>query len=175
MVYKLLLVFLSTFPAYSLEDNLIEWSPSRKLTWNDFRGKPDATSTNAALTSSSINVKFGYNKNGLTHSIKCRFNKSLSWGRIKNDYILNHEQGHFDIAEAHARILNKAYREYTFNSETVSADINSIYESVMKKHVLLQDQYDKQTNHSLDTVKQSEWNKKISALLKEFEDYSDYR
>ena len=81
------------------QSNLIEWNAERKLTWEDFKAQPDKTSTNAALTSSSINIEFGYTNTGLKYNIKCRFDKNLSWGRIKNDYILAHEQGHFDIAE----------------------------------------------------------------------------
>lgn len=88
MLQKLLLSLIPVFLFLSAEDNLIEWSPSRKLTWDDFKGAPNPASTNAALTNSSINVEFGYNNRGLTYTIKCRFNKTLSWGRIKNDYIL---------------------------------------------------------------------------------------
>lgn len=174
MLQKLLFILIPLLCVFALEENTIEWSDSRKLTWNDFKGAPDPSSPNAALTNSAINVEFGYNKEGLTHSIKCRFNKSLSWGRIKNDYILNHEQGHFDIAEVHARILHKELKGYRFNSRTVGTDINEIYGEVMKKHVATQQQYDLQTHHSLDSAQQTAWNKKISALLKEYENYADY-
>ena len=70
------------------QSNLIEWNAGRKLTWDDFRAQPDKNSTNAALTSSRINIEFGYTNTGLKYNIKCRFDKNLSWGRIKNDYIL---------------------------------------------------------------------------------------
>src|SRR5919112_1484552 len=101
------------------QSNLIEWNAERRLTWNDFKAQPDKNSTNAALTSSSINIEFGYNSSGLKYNIKCRFDKNSSWGRIKNDYILSHEQGHFDIAEIHARKLHKALKAYKFQSRTV--------------------------------------------------------
>lgn len=176
MLQKLILILIPLFSFISIgEENLIEWSPSRKLTWNDFQGKPDPDSPNAALTNSSINVEFGYNNKGLKHSIKCRFNKLLSWGKIKNDYILKHEQGHFDIAETHARILNKQLTEYTFNSQTVGDDINKIYNSVMKLHVVMQKQYDEETNHSLVVEKQTEWDSKISSMLKEYHAFADYK
>src|SRR4051812_24206494 len=173
MLQKFLLCVLLYLPLRG-DDNLIDWSPSRKLTWADFKAKPNPNSTNAAETNSSINVEFGYNNKYLTHSIKCRFNKSLSWGRIKNDYILNHEQGHFDLAEAHARKLHKDLLEYKFNSATVSKDLNSIYDKVMKAHVSAQEQYDLQTDHSLDTAKQRQWDAKITGMLKEYERYADY-
>jgi hypothetical protein len=170
----LLLILLPLFSQSVADDNLIDWNSSRKLTWADFKGDPDPSSTNAALTNSSITVEFGYNNKGLTHSIKCRFNKLLSWGRIRNEYILNHEQGHFDIAEAHARLLHKNLTDYTFNSKTVSVDINRIYNDVMKLHVTMQKQYDSTTDHSLDTAQQMLWNGKINTMLKQLEKYSDY-
>ena len=111
----------------------------------------------------------------LTHTIKCRFNKSLSWGRIKNDYILNHEQGHFDIAEIHARILHKALVEYSFNSKTVQNDVTKIYNDVMQEHTRLQQSYDQQTNHSLDTARQAVWDRRIDSLLKELDKFSEYK
>lgn len=171
----LLLILIPVLFQQTADDNLIDWKASRKLTWADFKGSPDPASSNAALTNSSITVEFGYNNKGLTHSIKCRFNKTLSWGRLRNDYILNHEQGHFDIAETHARLLHKNLTDYTFNSKTVSNDINRIYNDVMKLHVAMQKDYDSTTDHSLDTAQQQLWNNKISAMLKELEQYSDYR
>lgn len=175
MMLKFFIVLISFFLIPSSEDNLIEWSASRKLTWEDFQGKPDPSSTNAALTNSTINVEFGFNNKGLTHSIRCRFNKRLSWGRIRNEYILNHEQGHFDIAEGHARLLHKNLSGYAFNSRTVSDDINRIYNETMEQHVSMQKQYDMATNHSLDSAMQRTWDKKISSMLKDLEDYSDYK
>ena len=154
---------------------MIEWSASRKLTWADFKGSPDPSSNNAALTSSSITVGFEYTNKGLKHSIKCKFNKLLSWGRIRNEYILNHEQGHFDIAEAHARLLNKNLKAYVFDSKTVNNDINRIYDDAMKQHVSMQKQYDLVTNHSLDSAEQQKWDKKIATLLTDLEEYSDYK
>jgi predicted secreted Zn-dependent protease len=176
MLQKLLLViFTSLLSVPFSDDNLIDWSVSRKLTWSDFRAKPDPSSANAALTSSTINVEFGYDKNGFKHSITCRFDKSKSWVRVKNDYILNHEQGHFDLAEAYARELHKEFQEYKFRKESASDDLNKIYSRVMQKHIEAQDRYDKQTDHSLDTAKQSAWDVKIRSMLKEFETFKDYK
>ncbi len=175
MLYKVLLLALPLFFFAITDNNLIEWSASRKLAWADFKGAPDPASTNAALTNSTIKAEFGYNEKGLTHSIKCMFNKNLSWARIKNDYILNHEQGHFDITEAHARLLHKNLSEYKFNSKTVGDDINRIYGATMKEHVTMQKQYDMLTNHSLDSAEQRKWDAKIYAMLKELKAFADYK
>jgi hypothetical protein len=175
MLPKIFLLLVSLVFVPASDENLIEWNASRKLSWSDFKGTPNPASTNAALTNSSITVEFGYNEKGLTHSIKCRFNKSLSWVRVKNDYILKHEQGHFDIAEIHARLLHRALLEYSFNSKSVSDDINKIYSATMEKHVQMQKLYDLETNHSLDSAQQRSWNNKIASRLEENEKYKEYK
>lgn len=175
MLYKIFALILPLFLFLPNEDNMIEWSPARKLTWADFKGKPDPSSTNAALTNSSITLSSEYSDKGIRYIVSCRFNKLLSWGRVKNDYILNHEQGHFDIAEAHARLLFKNLSEYTFNSKTANEDVNRIYSATMKEHVSMQKQYDLLSNHSLDTAQQIVWNRKIDSMLTSLERYSSYK
>lgn len=174
MLQKLLLVLLPLFTALPIDENLIEWSANRKLTWSDFKGKPDPASPNAALTNSGINVEFGFNDKKLVHTIRCRFNTDKSWGRIKTDYILNHEQGHFDITEIHARLLHKELSAYEFNAKTVNKDINNIYDGVMKLHVSAQQNYDLETNHSLDSTQQKLWDSKIDQMLKQYQEYANY-
>lgn len=171
-IVSFVLALLLSYP--QSPSNLIEWNAARKLTWGDFKGVPDVNSPNAALTSSSINIEFGYNNTSLTYSIKCRFNQTKSWGRIKNDYILSHEQGHFDIAELHARKLQKALKAYKFRSSKVGEDVNAIYADVIKEHQLVQQSYDGETDHSRNPVKQQEWEKKIQQLLKDLEEYKNY-
>jgi len=176
MFQKALLLFCTALLSVTTgNDHLIDWSASRKLTWDDFKSRPDPSSPNAALTSSTINVDFGFDQNGLKHSITCRFDKLKSWVKIRNPYILNHEQGHFDLSEAYARELHKALQEYHFKKETANKDLNNIYSRVMKELVNTQEQYDAQTNHSLDTARQAVWNDKIRAMLDEYAAFKDYR
>ena len=175
MLHKILLVILPLFFSLPGEENIIEWSPARKLTWADFKGTPDPSSTNAALTNSSITLSTEYSNKEIRYIVNCKFNKLLSWVRVKNDYILNHEQGHFDIAEAHARLLFKNLNEYKFNSKTANEDVNRIYSETMKEHVSMQKQYDLLSNHSLDTAQQVIWDKRIDSLLSSLQKFSAYK
>ena len=94
---------------------------------------------------------------------------------MKNDYILSHEQGHFDIAEIHARLLNKQLKVYSVNDiSKVSKEVNKIYEKTMDQLREMQNVYDSETNFSIKTAKQQEWLKKISEELKELEPYAAY-
>lgn len=168
------IAFLLTALTGAGQANFIEWSATRKLTWDDFKAPPDPASTNAALTSSSINVEFGYDEEELQFTIKCSFDKNKSWVRIRNNAILLHEQGHFDIAELHARKLNKALKAYHFNAKTVSNDVNRIYDSVMALHHAAQNEYDKETDFSRNKEKQALWQKKIADDLQELKPYAAY-
>jgi hypothetical protein len=155
--------------------NLVPWNTSRKLSWDDFKANPDPTSSNAALTSSTINIEFGYDNEGLTYSIRCSFDKNRSWVRIRNNDVLAHEQGHFDIAEVYARRLNKAMKEYKFNAKTVSQDVNGIYENMMNLHRQAQTLYDKETDFSRNKPHQEDWLKKIREQLLELKAFANYQ
>lgn len=172
---KVLFSLLLTCVTVIQTNNLIPWNASRKLTWSDFTGSPDPHSTNAALTSSNINIEFGYDEEGFQYSIKCSFDKNRSWVRIKNNEVLAHEQGHFDIAEIYARKLNKLMKAYRFNAKTAGTDINQLYENAMKQHRQTQLQYDQETDYSRNKPKQLEWLKKIDADLKSLELFANYQ
>lgn len=160
---------------YTQTNNLIPWSASRKLAWSDFKGDPDPHSSNAALTSSNINIEFGYNEDGFQYAIKCSFDKNRSWVRIRTNEVLAHEQGHFDIAEIYARRLNKLMKAYRFNAKTAGNDINQLYENTMKQHLQTQTRYDQETDYSRNKPKQDEWLKKIEGDLKSLELFAGYQ
>lgn len=153
----------------------IDWKADRKLTWADFQARPINSSDNAALTSSNINFQYGYGSSGFHYSISCRFDKSRSWVRVKSDHILAHEQGHFDIAEIHARLLNQALSGYRYNEKTVDDDINRIYDGIMKQHHDMQQLYDAETDHSRNNRRQTEWLSTIRENLKRTQPFAGYK
>jgi len=156
-------------------DSLIDWSAERKLIWDDFKAQPDGVSVNAALTSTRIDIDYSLNNREFKYHISCQFDPFKSWGRVKNDYILSHEQAHFDIAEIHARLLNKALKNYKFNFKTAKDDIGEIYQQLMQEHHDMQEQYDEETNYSRNETQQKEWRKKITEQLNSLEAFSHYR
>jgi predicted secreted Zn-dependent protease len=156
-------------------EGLVDWNQERRLTWEDFQGKPDPTTGNAALTSTSINIDYSYNKRELKYSIRCQFDPAKSWGRVRNNHILGHEQAHFDIAEIHARYLYKTLQEYKFRSSTVNEDIARMYEAVMQKHHEMQSQYDSETDYSRKPTIQKEWEEHIAKSLNDLAAYANYK
>jgi hypothetical protein len=167
--------FLIAFPLFSLPGkSFIDWSPTQKLTWEDFKAPPDMNCRNAALTASAIQFNFTYDGQ-LKYTITCQFDKNKSWGKVKTDYILSHEQGHFDITEIFARKLNKSLAEYTVgNVKSLNKDLNKIYESTMHQLNNMQNVYDSETNFSINKEKQAEWLEKINKELKDLNNYANY-
>lgn len=176
LILKKFFPILFLFPLVGVTQNshLIQWSAERKLNWKDYLAKPDTRSGAAASTSTQIGFEYHVRDNQLTFSITCFFSKEKSWGRYKNDYILSHEQGHFDIAEIFTRKFYKAVKEYQFNERSYKTDLRSIYTNAMKEKERFQQQYDNETDFSRNKPKQKEWLKKIEILLEETKGFAGY-
>src|SRR5262245_3103426 len=115
------------------DDSTIAWSQVRRLSWTDFKGRPAAGSPNAALTSSKILFRYSFSSDeDLKYDISFLFEKNNSWGRVRNDLILSHEQGHFDISEIYARRLYKALKAYRPNEKTMAKDLSALYKKAME-------------------------------------------
>jgi len=160
--------------AQSKDEELLDWSATRKLTWEDYKSKPNPYSDAAASTTTYLGISYNISSRSFSYKIESRFSKSRSWGLHKTSYILSHEQGHFDIAEIFARKLHKKMSEYKFNRKTYQKDLNKIYEEVTKEKTEMQNNYDIETDHSIRKKVQAEWLKKIASMLEEYEDYADY-
>jgi hypothetical protein len=176
MLTRLLFILFAfhSYPAVVAGDNLIPWKLEKKLHWDDFKGDPPENATNAALTSSTILISFNYSSVSLNYDITCAFDKNRSWVRIKNEHILAHEQGHFDITEIHARKLYKSLRLYKFRKSSVSLDINQIYDHVVNDLQQMQSEYDRETDHSRNFAVQKEWQSRISDTLAVYKNFAAY-
>lgn len=156
------------------EEELIDWSAERPLTWNDYKGKPDPDSDAAASTTTYLAIEYNMKGSVFSFKVHSRFSCDKSWGLHKTDYILAHEQGHFDIAEVYARILHKKMSEYRFDRKTYQKDLKKIYEDVVEAKEEMQEKYDKETNHSIYKAKQADWLILIDAMLEKTAPFADY-
>ena len=157
-----------------LEEDHIKWQESRKLTWDDFKAAPLKIGNTAAMTTTHLGFSYNISNGKITYKIDCRFEKNKSWGLVKNEWILKHEQGHFDIAEIFARQLNKLVNEYQFNKSSFQNDLDAIYKSVVAEKEKFQQQYDDETDYSRIKTKQEEWLKKIEAELNQNRSWTGY-
>lgn len=169
-----LLLVPSLLFSQSNNEEVLEWNTARRLTWADYKASPNPQSDAAASTTTYLGIDYNITSTSFSFKIYSRFSKTRSWGLHKTSYILSHEQGHFDIAEIFARKLNKKMSEYKFNKKTYEKDLKKIYEDVTKEKVETQNQYDKETDHSINKEEQTKWLNKITALLQEYKDWADY-
>ncbi len=171
-------LFFSSSPtisyAQAANEELLEWNAAKKLTWSDYKGSVDRSSDAAASTTTYLAIEYNIKNSDFSYRIQSRFSKTRSWGLHKTAYILSHEQGHFDIAEVFARKLHKKMSEYKFNSKTYQKDLKKIYDEILEEKEEAQNNYDGETRHSINKIKQAEWLKKIEKMLEEYEEYADY-
>jgi len=164
----------ATSHAQSANEELLDWNGSKRLTWADYKGNVDRNSDAAASTTTYLAIEYNIKNSNFSYTIQSRFSKTRSWGLHKTAYILSHEQGHFDIAEVFARKLHMKMSEYKFNSKTYAKDLKKIYQDILDEKEETQNDYDRETRHSIIKEKQAEWLKKIEKMLEEYKDYADY-
>ncbi|MCX6290170.1 MAG: DUF922 domain-containing protein [Bacteroidetes bacterium] len=161
------------------DSDSIAWNVERKLCWDDFRGSAKDDDPADALTytcNQTMFEAFSVGKRFTVESrVQCYFIKSKSWVKKEKDkqvdYLLNHEQRHFDLAEVGAREFRKKLKEVMFTSANFRDEVKRITGEVDEKYHRLQQQYDSESDHSRVKEMQEKWNAKIDSLLKELEDY----
>jgi len=156
----------------------IEWSPSVKLEWNDFKAKEKSTSGFAVATSTCGFGLESETKNGNTsHKIYVRFYCDESWrnSNVKIPAVLAHEQLHFDICEIYGRKLFKELLKLKKSGKLTDNKAEDLYNNMMNAYNDYQDLYDLETDHSTNGKKQVEWNEKIKRELNSLAAYSDYQ
>ena len=157
------------------DHSLVDWSPARKLVWTDFRALPVRNLGVAALSSTSIQVQFEFRDHSMVYHIRCRFDKNSSWGRIRTAYILSNEQLHFDIAELFSRKLNRALKAFGAAGKDQENEVHRLYGSMMLAYRKTQEEYDRQTDFSINKPMQEVWSEKVRSELKELNAYAGYR
>lgn len=155
----------------------IEWSPSRKLTWEDFKGEPrtslDVGAESACGFFIEINQATVFNKPKL--ATRTTFDCSLSWVNTNQkgrQDLLQHEQAHFDLCEIYARRLKKRLIENKLTGAKIKRDLNTIFMQVHREYVKRQNAYDRETDFSRNSEKQAEWLKIINDELQALNSYS---
>ena len=108
--------FISLMSFSFVKDDFILWQENKKLKIQDFKAENnDTIKVNRKQflgATSAIRIEyssFQRNKNSVPNfSIKTYFDPNESWMLLKNDYVLQHEQIHFDLTELYARKMRKS-------------------------------------------------------------------
>lgn len=155
------------------EGDSIYYSYKRPLTWADFQSKVPVSRYEA-----EVFPTIGYDEhveieNGIIImrlAIKACLPKSASWAKegSRNDYTLNHEQRHFDIAKIAAERFKQKIKARKLTTDNYDGPINEEYLDAYREMSNLQKQYDDETHHGTDPAEQQKWNGMIDRELKEF-------
>jgi hypothetical protein len=153
--------------------SIIPWEEHVPLSWYDFKGSAKNWTGISALTASAIEYSYDCQDDRLDVDIQAIFIKDESWVRseAKTDYILAHEQLHFDITEIFARKLRREVARQIRSCDDVWK-LDRIAGKIIEEWKDVQNQYDKDTHHSIDRELQLLWEEKVVYDLEAHEDYS---
>jgi len=155
----------------------INWHERNILTWNDFKKVDNMPygygyAKANAFTRSGIKTSLGRYGDGyvvIKVTAYMGTNKSFVLRDYMSNYLLKHEQGHFNISEIFARKMRLRLKKAIIN-QIIFDNISDNIEKELRNYQKL---YDKETNHSKNIEKQEEWDIKIANELKELEEYSN--
>ena len=166
-----------------VKDEFILWQENKKLKIQDFKAdNKDTIKVNRQQFLGAISAirieysSFQRNKNSVPDfSIKTYFDPNESWMLLKNDYVLQHEQIHFDLTELYARKMRKSVESLRQKNVTnISIYRKKIQHwNVMKEKASNQFDADNQDYHIKigqkilfqKNPKQEAWKKKVDREL----------
>ena len=152
------------------EDKIL-WSSNRKLTWNDFQGKPRKNRGSIrAETNGEIITEKTYWENGVPKfEIRCYFLKDKSWTITNDSLTLQHEQIHFDIYELFTREIRKSFDSLN-TKKVVDFDVyGNIFSRFLNENDSLNDKYDDEVR--FDRLEQAKWIERVAEELEKLKQY----
>ena len=154
------------------EGDTIYYSAKRPLTWADFKDRPRDKNYAAEIIPVIGYTEQNQVVNGIIYvdmAIKVSVAKSDCWvTALKDDYILNHEQRHFDIEKIIGERYKKKLLAMKLPADNFYGPINMEYLEALREATRMQKQYDAETRHGQDHEAQTKWNEKIDRELREY-------
>ena len=171
MNFKLIFTFVLVIISTKVFSQTLKWSLDRKLTINDFKGKvpvgikEEVASSMVGIKCEVISTSVWTGK--INTKICAVFNPEKSWliKKYSSDYLLNHEQRHFDIANVFAVKLQNKVIEEIKNTSDYDKKFKILFDTNSSDLSDFQEKYDTDTNHGLNALKQIEYNKIISKMI----------
>lgn len=145
---------------------------NKRLAWKDFKGVPDTKHFGGAVTASGYAFDADIKMEGkviyLNIGVYVFFTKSQSWKKpsIKSDYHLLHEQVHFDITRMGAETFIRQLVNSKFTKDNYNELLDAVFDKSYNENLALQEQYDRETQHSINKQVQLQWNDRIATEMK---------
>jgi len=166
------------FSQPKVNDRTLSWKYDRPLTWTDFKARPQSNSSAVAQTSSGISFSYSLKTRDdrivdYNAKVQAHFYPNKSWYLIgkANDYVLKHEQLHFDITELYARLFRKRLKSLRVN-QNLRQQLANLQNDINKALNESQKHYDLETNHSINRVAQKAWESTIAKELERLQEFS---
>ena len=80
--------------------------------------------------------------------------------------VLGHEQTHFDLAEVHARIMRRAFRDLERPCSMSDGELSGLVQRLIRAEKAEQRRYDGETNHGLRASQQAAWSAAVARRLR---------
>jgi uncharacterized protein DUF922 len=156
------------------EEKMI-WQKSRRLTWDDYKGKRQKRFAAASTVYSMYRTIYVDSAKNIIASVKAVFYPKDSWkGNYLDDALLAHEQRHFDIVELYARKLRKQLGKIKVkDKKDAEQKLDSLHAIIDKEMDAFQDKYDKDTDYSMARDEQQSWIQKIDAAIESLVAYQN--
>lgn len=154
--------------------DIIYWSDTTKLKWVDFKKTNNKRTFLAATSVLGIEMKMKISNGKVCeYYFLPYFSRNESWSNSDDNYLLKHEQLHFDIEEIFARKMRKKAIELKLKNKILKrSDLNKIYRYFNSQKKEAQEKYDIETNHSRINYKQNQWNTKVAKELDELKNFN---
>jgi len=153
-------------------DHAFPWSAGRRLTWSDFQGSPPSEGSEGAKI--SYTLYSGWKCKGAVFEFRmiAGFRPRQSWVKavVLNDSmqrrtVLGHEQTHFDLAEVHARRMQRAFGDLARPCARTDAELSALAQRLTQEEKAEQRRYDEETNHGLLADQQAAWSRDVAQRL----------
>jgi len=173
----------------------IQWSLQRRLTKDDFKGRVPLNAPSASMSWIHIETEWACEDGTLVATARATFDPSQSWWRstrgsvwggsgerisstqVQQDarrsaleldmQLLEHEQIHFDIAEATARKIRARFAQFK-NACAEAGGTEPIQQMVTEADRELQEEqqrFDRETGNGVNPRAQDQWKQRVRALL----------
>lgn len=143
----------------------IVWSEGVQLNWSDFTPRTGPAKLYQAYTTAGIRYEIDAPEGKIRIRTQAYFLKSESWVHTEHlkPGLLNHEQGHFDLAGLYARRLSDAMKPFeidaaSFLERQYNDSAEAVFERVYDELKTEQLTYDQLTVHGSDAEAQERWN-----------------
>ena len=171
------------------------WSPDRKLTRADFKGRVPLNAPSASMSWIHIETEWACKDGTLVGTARAMFDPSRSWWRNTRGNVwstaggrmgsadavlearrnvlqldlqlLEHEQLHFDIAEIMVRKIRARYQDFK-HACAEAGGTEPISQMIAEADRELQEEqqrYDRETGHGVNASAQDQWRRRLRALL----------